>query len=324
LLPGTQEFFDQLSDLASSIKRQLEAMDRAMAGAAAREPRRGPVFVAISQDCNRERETLLRYLDNVGIDALPRLQYPLGGEAFREALAQDLAKAKLFVQLLGADAGWCPPDLPEGYTRHQAAAAKAAGLPVMQWRSTALSVEDIGEEGYRALITGATVTASTLQQFQDDVRKRIETPPPAPKRTDDGEIQDGARPHVIVFVHAEKSDQTVADRIRDELGTDYSVFALDPSASAASVQEAYGERLKACTALLLVYGAAGPNWIEKQMLQTIKTLGRNLPYGAVCLGPPPENPHVKFRVPRFRELDCRDPDGGWRTEPIREFMAQFG
>ncbi|MDF7775795.1 toll/interleukin-1 receptor domain-containing protein [Sphingomonas sp. AOB5] len=317
LVPDTGDFFDHLLDLAFSISKYLGQPEDD--GDTAPEEKFGPILLApTTDDLEEEREGVRRFFEQVGIEVLPRAEYPLGGDAFKSAFAEDLARCSHFVQLLGPRPGRRPPDLPEGYVAHQADTARAAGRPMLQWRNLALIPGEIQDAAHRQLLTAETVTASTLEQFKRDARKQITTPPPEPETAKAGK---DPKKHIIVFINAEKADEVAARQIKDELGSDYSVF-LPLYSAEGSNQKDYGEKLRQCDALLLLYGDAGPVWVESQMLHVVKTLRNDLPPGAICVGPPPENPQVNFSVPGFREVDCRD-GAVWRMEPIRELMTQF-
>lgn len=321
LKPDSDEFFHKIWDLAYAIGDQLELMAGGeVAKPPAEEPKLGPVLLCMpTDDLEDECNAVRRHLEQVGAKVLPEAEYPLGGEAFKQAFAEGLDQCTLVVQLLGPKVGRHPPDLKEGYTCHQADATLAAGRPIMQWRSLSLKVNEVGDPVYRDLLRRDTVTASTLEQFKTSVRQRL-TSPPAEIKADDKKA-DGGNAGIVVFVNAEKSDEPAAQRMKDALG-EYSVF-LPLFSADGSNQEDYREKLQGCDVMLLVYGEAGPIWVERQMLHAVKELRGALPHGGICFGPPPEKPHVNFSVPGFPEVDCRTEGGdGWRLEPIRELMAR--
>lgn len=316
IMPGTEAFAARIWDLTEAMVAQLQRMESDQAA-----PRPSPRAVLLAQtteDLDDERDAVWRYLQQFDIEMIRRTEYPRTGPEFRRAFASDLAQATLMVQLLGPHAGRHPPDLAEGYVRHQHEAARASGVPVMQWRSSALDAEAVADSAYRDILRGDTVTASTLEQFKRDLRARLEAPPAAPALTGTG-----ARAGRIVFVNAELSDADVARRMMDDLGDDYTVVIPLYDAQGSN-QKDYTEKLEACDVLLVVYGQSGPEWIDRTLLHVLKVRRSRLPFGAVCMGPPPDKPIVTVRSPLIRQLDCTGPAGDdWRLEPVKQLMAQL-
>jgi hypothetical protein len=108
----------------------------------------------------------------------------------------------------------------------------------------------------------------------------------------------------------------------DELGDDYVVLIPNYDAPGSN-QKDVRKKLASCDALLVVYGRATPGWIDDTMLHAVKVRRGRLPFGAICLGPPPHKPNVAFRVPGIRELDCTTAAGDdWRLDPVKELMAR--
>ena len=66
---------------------------------------------------------------------LPETDYPRDLASFRRAVASDLARSTLFVQLLSRVAGKKPAGSEVGYVALQHGCAAAAKLPILQWRS---------------------------------------------------------------------------------------------------------------------------------------------------------------------------------------------
>jgi hypothetical protein len=328
--PSSEAFQDLLLKLAASISRRLRQLSSDAAPApvpikaptraaipprTASQPGEAGVSVLLAQpteDLESECEAVRDYLTQFGIEVMPRAEYPLGGGAFQEAFAADLAKASHVIQLLGPRPGRRPPDLPEGYVVHQCEAARAAGKTLLQWRSVNWQIPDTADPAYQALLKGETVAASTLEEFKAEARRCVTAPPPAA-----GGV---AKKGFMVFINAERADRAAAERLRAEL-PEYSIFHPDYDADGSNQEEVIAQ-LRECRALLLLYGEAGLNWVNRQMLEAIKHRGDSLPGGAVCLGPPAEKRPLNFRVPDIVELNCRDGDN-WALEPIRRRLAEL-
>jgi len=320
--PDTREFANRIWDLASAIERQIRRMEEGEPVAATAAGGLESVLLAVTtDDLDDERESVRRHLEQFGISVLPTAEYPLGGAAFREAFAHDLGRSRLVVQLLGPRPGRRPPDLREGYGRHQRDAAEAAAVPVIQWRSSALDVVAIEDVDHRALLTGAEVIACTLEQFKQAVRDRLEAMrEPVATAAESAVAGPSSR---IVFVHAEKADAEVVRQVGDLLGAEHVV--LTPLyAAPGSNQKDFRKKLSLCDALLLLYGEAGPAWMDDIMLHAIKVRRQHMPAGAVCMGPPGGKPALSVRIPGFAQLDCTSAAGdGWRLEPIRDLVAKL-
>ena len=131
------QFHRRIHDVADQIRRQLGLLRTASAKVAPPAahadrtlpapagPQRTVLLAQVTEDLEVEREQVRRYLEQYDVAILPSGTYPQDGARFREAFESDLARADLFVQLLGGFVGRAPPDLPEGYTRAQFAAAAA-------------------------------------------------------------------------------------------------------------------------------------------------------------------------------------------------------
>ncbi|MEZ0244082.1 MAG: TIR domain-containing protein [Sphingomonas sp.] len=329
--PDSGAFQDLLFKLAASIAKYLKtdpAAAAAPAPAAAKaraEPRAKPakapkdtaparrvLLAQCSEDLDDEHAAVRSYLEQFDIEVLPRTEYPLGGEAFREAFAEDLAQASHFIQLLGPRPGRRPPDLPEGYVIHQADAALDAEKPILQWRGVNWQLSDRVDADYAGLLKRETVIASTLEEFKDEARRLVTAPPP-PKI-------DASKKGFVVYVNAELADRAVAEWLSSEF-PQYSIFLPDYDATGSN-QETSIANLRDCRALLLLYGEAGLAWVNGQMREALKHLGDDIPRGAVCMGPPTDKRPLNFSVPDIPPLDCRNGDQ-WMIEPIRQRLAEL-
>jgi hypothetical protein len=330
--PDSPEFGKLVVKLATSIANYLKTLPASTAApepkaaapkvepAAKAEPKvrskSAPaprvLLAQCSDDLDNEYEAVRAFLEQMQIEVLPGTEYPRGGEEFSDAFAQDLAKATHFVQLLGPRPGRRPRDLPKGYVIHQADAALASKKPVLQWRGINWPADDAIDEDYVQVLKRETVIASTLEEFKSEVREMVTAPP---------KVDSGRKKGFVVFVNAELADRGVAEWLRAELSSDYSVFHPKYDVEGSN-QDAAIEQLQDCRALLLLYGQAGMTWVNRQMLEAIKLRGDALPGGAVCMGPPTEKGPLNFSVPDIVELDCRNGDQ-WMIEPIRQRLAEL-
>ncbi len=268
------------------------------------------LLAQVADDLQPEREELQRYLQQFNIPVLPGHTYPGGGDAFRAAVAEDLSRSQLFVQLLGRFPGGAPRDLPEGYTAHQFEAARSAGIEIMQWRRPDLDVASANDLGHRALLGGPTVIADSFETFKADVRAR------AIRRTEPSR-NDAARPS-LVFINADAEDLPLARELKAEFQRHSIAVSLPaPGGSGEATRLDLEENLVECTALIVVYGQAEPVWVRGQLRLFNKLRARRSQPPrvlAVYAGPPASKPDLEFSLPDVVEIDSRD---GVRLEPIQ-------
>jgi hypothetical protein len=319
---GERDFYIKMTDLAGSIIKQLTALAEmhpisAVLGAvngSSSKTHIGPVLLAqASDDLEEDRDAVKRYLSQFNIEVLPAGDYPQGGAAFEEAFRQDLKRARLVVQLLSARAGRMPPDMPKGYARFQAEAAREAKVDLLQWRRSDVQPDKVTEAAHRELLTGPEVVASTLEQFKSEVLKRLE-----PKK----EVEE--KTEFLLFVNAEKADQAAGQRLRETLEGTCCVY-MPKNDGSGSIQATFNEALGDCDALLLLYGNAEPEWVERQMLHLRKArAGKPRIPGAICYGPPPDKPEINLSMPGFREVICRSPEGtDWAVDEVAALLPEF-
>ena len=120
---------------------------------------------------------------------LPETDYPRDLASFRRAVASDLARSTLFVQLLSRVAGKKPAGSEVGYVALQHACAAAAKVPILQWRSRDVDLMSSSSSSswswsHLQLLTGESVVASDLGEFIRLAVRRVDqlTAPPPPRR----------------------------------------------------------------------------------------------------------------------------------------------
>ena len=220
------------------------------------------------------------------------------------------------MQLLSASAGRAPPDLPEGYTQFQYAAAKAKGIDVVQWHRPDLAVERVVDEHHRELLRGQSVMAIGLEEFKAEVVRRARKPVASPAKN--------LRSSSLVFLDADKDDVEIAKLLQSEFTKHQFATALPTLAGAADeIRADLEENLLDCDALLLVYGQTSSIWVRSQLRLFNKLQGkRSQPPRVLALynGPPLEKAEVGFHLPDVREIDCRT---GVRLEPLNAIIEEL-
>jgi hypothetical protein len=269
----------------------------------------------VEDEADQIRSCLKQYEETITL--LPVMGYPQGGEAFKMAFGQDLAQAHLVIQLLGRRAGRLPPDLPEGYTRYQFEAARAGGIPIMQWRHPDLDVQAVADSVYRSLVAADTVVASGLEAFKRQILDWVRDSQRRPKR------QPQARA-ATVFINADTSDMNVAREVEREC-LRHALTTVLPivGASSEATRKDLEESLTDCDVLLFIYGETTPAWIRSQLRQfnKIRPQRQSDPkLLAIYNGPPREKPDIGVTFPNARVINCRD---GWNVALIRELIAEL-
>jgi nucleotide-binding universal stress UspA family protein len=337
--PQNMPYFDELTRLAANIAEELKKLRReseavgaapataatpaqgsaaaaeASAPAEAAAPDRPAVFLAeVTDDLDAESDSLRRTFEQAGLAVLPTTWYPREPEAYRQALDVDLAKAKVFVQLLSELPGKRPPGLPQGYVRLQHERAVAAGLPVVQWHRRDLDPAAVADPEHRAFLQGETVMVVGLEELK---REAIERAQAAPKPASPAPPTDA-----LVFVDAEAGDAELATAAADLLAA-HGLSCVLPlrSGSPAEVREDLEQNLMFCDALVVVWGTIGARWVRDQLLVWRKVgwkRERPLKFLALLEGPPADKEPLGLSVPNLDVLDGR---GGVDERTLAPLLA---
>jgi TIR domain len=264
------------------------------------------VMVAqVTEDLEAEREQLVSYLDQCQIPNLPTDFYPQGAADFKAAVAEDLRRSALFVQLLGATPGRRPRDLPEGYLAAQHQLAEEAGVKILQWRSPDLAAENVVDEAHRAFLFGEKVAAIGFESFKAQIRKLATEPPPPPKHEPTGDDFADAP----IFINADTMDQTFAEALFEKMRTQrVPVMLSQPYGDAKDVRQDLERSWRECGAVVLIYGSTKNFWVRNQILlyNKLKRERDRPPRKFKILNcPPAEKPPLGIALPEVDEIDCR-------------------
>jgi hypothetical protein len=306
--PDEKEYFGQIEDLARDIHKQLKAMaSRQLAGRPPPSLSAGnggadAVFLAeVTDDLEFRRLELKRYLEQRGALALPEKSFPLGRAEFEAALAADLAKSRLFVQLLGPTPGKMPPDVPEGYGWLQLDCALRRGLRVLQWRSSELGLDDIQWPRHRQLLELETVQASSLENFKSAVAAALAPPPTAaPSRWT------GDQP--LVFLNTEPRHREMAVKIRDAIRDRADLVEPLREGPAEAIRVDFEQNLIECDAMVMVY-TDNIDWARGQLRAFRRHRPqRERPVRAIPVidAPADPKPELNFTLPEMVLIDCRN------------------
>lgn len=291
-----QEYFQRANDLACQIAEEL----RKIRTGSSMMPEETVYLAEVTDDLEPRRAEVRRYLEQAGYRVLPACWLPRAPQAFVTAAAQDIAKARLFVQLLSGTVGVHGPDLPRGYSWAQLEEAQRLGKPILQWRAPDLDLLTVSDAEQRKLLQTPTVRAEGLEEFKRAVQNLLSAPSsPVPPPTNS-----------FVFIDSEASDEDLARQvcqIVSGLGLDYAepYRGADPT----RLREDIEENLRDCDAVLLLYGTTPVDWVHSHLRECRKIRAqRDRPLNVLALveGPPPEPKEpVRISLHGMKTLDCR-------------------
>lgn len=257
----------------------------------------GTVLLAQSTDeLENERINVRNFLEQQGVEVLPKSEYSQGGADFSSEYGADLENADLYVQLLGSSAGRHPPDLPEGYSAYQFRTADESPIPILLWRHPHCDIQALPEGPYKDILVSPFVVATGLERFKTDIMSALKEATKKPIVT--------TPPPSMVYIGADRADLPLAQQLQMALQEkDYSVMLPTFDGSAEEVRHDLEENLKESDTLVFVHGAASTTWLRSNLRRLHKLIAlRETPPSKVTvfLAPPDKNdagvtiPYVKF------------------------------
>ncbi len=298
--PAELEYYSRVNQLALEVADELRRI--AEGGASPPAVAQPTVFLAeVTDDIEPRREEVRRYLAQLGFEVLPAHDYPRGeARAFETAVAADLARSRLFVQLLSGVVGRKPAIAPKGFPVRQYELACAAGVPILQWRTREATPDTVEDADQQAILRLDTVRACGIEEFKQAVLEEARREPAAAR---------APRGELLLFVDSEEADRALAQRVGDYLLANGIGFAAALRAgSPEEIRKDLERSLEECDGLLLVYGAASPSWVRSRLRQCRKMVGQRAepPVAlAVVEGPPADKADVGIAIPGWQWINCR-------------------
>jgi hypothetical protein len=256
------------------------------------------IFLAeTTQALKPERDAVAAFLLDQGYDVYPTRFYSRDPLSFVRAMEVDLARAALFVQLLGEDCSIRTEELPHGYEGLQLERARSLGYSMLRWRHKDLVVGKIRDETHRLFLQELDVMTMDLEDFKGEIAralKRHEVRQELPHRN--GEMS--------VLVNASAQDLGVADEVGDDLqhmNIAFNILSGEPVLEAVLDAEEYD-------AVMVVYGECPQDWVQQRVnvLRRL-VLGRKgkAPRCAVYIGHPPldQKDRLRCSFPALRVTD---------------------
>lgn len=275
----SQELCDRIADLATHVRRSLEAL-KAEEKSAEREPAApaGPseapegLFVGFtaSRELRGERQRLVELLAERDIAVLdqPRLKTLGDADGFEQRVRSDLAGARLAVLLMGdVDGRW-------SLTTRQHALIQQAKMPLLSWRPPDLELDELDDvdedyDRYHAFAEAHFPEAvpGGIEDLADAIAAKLAELDAARQAAIDTGIfnfsdlrpYDETRPTVLVFSGNREGYRFVRHDLRptlgkvlDEKGWHY-ILPGEELDSPARLSRFYRENVEGCDAVILVH-----------------------------------------------------------------------
>jgi hypothetical protein len=324
----SEKYIDGLADVAYLIAKRLRAMNpRATTQArnASSVAGKTVLLAEVTDDLRRVRRQVREYLEQFDVNVRPQQDYPDAPLEFIEVFNADLAEADAFVQLLSEvrSAKW--PKFADDANRDsesqgqfQYDSAKRREIPVLQWRHPMADVSTVTHWDQR-LLSGPDVLVMGLQEFMKEIRKTLEKPVPEGTTLPVAGRQ-------LIFINAASSDEELTERLSKAFDNDpdlhvqTSLFKGSPDQILKDLED----NLKACAALLVVYGNSEPYWVRAQLrlYEKLKGLRTEAPrLKAILLGPPPPKSERDLgSAGGFKKMDCQH---GITVEQLHQIVAEL-
>lgn len=290
------EYYQILDDLANDLSYKIKSL-REQAIPTTSAFSHNIFLAAVSEDLDKQRNEVKRYLEQQGIRVLPDKEYSFAN--IQQYLEQDLSQCSLFVQLLSDKIG-------HGLAQFQYEHAKKAKLPILQWRDRALDVNTVSDITHRTFLLQSTVFASNLVKFQDKIINELKSIENTEKTAASTKTKD------LVFINAIPENMRLASQIAEFLTTQGidCVFPLHISnhTSPTDIQNNLNENLLSCDAVIVLYTDDTPlSWVTEQVQYCRRIQAKreqDLKIIAVCNNSFTNKPSLSVYMPNLRVFKC--------------------
>jgi hypothetical protein len=331
------DFVENLNDLARDIARELMRLKEASVAQAdavhtessehsatssngnGTNGKPAAVYLAdVTDDLIPRREKVKRYLEQAGLCVIPEAWHAEPVE-FEHVVESNLTNAKLVVQLLSPVAGRKVPGFEESHARFQFRRAQQMSVPILQWRSPDLNMEELKQETdpqHLQLLQESTVQAVSFEDFQRNVIKLV---------TQEPRQRAKARPiEGFVFVDAEDGARPVTSELCDFLADSEIEFILpDWCGTPEQVRLDLEENVLDCDGMVFVYDREDNDWIRRQMREVrrivVKHRDKTEKPKAVYEGPPVPKQQIGVNLRGMTTVECH---AGLDADELAQFLEQ--
>ena len=273
----------------------------------AKQPRRTVFLAEVTDDLDEKRNEVIEYLDQAKLDVVPVAAYPTSQAECQTAIESHVSQSAVFAQLLGPLPGkkLTGADNPKTVACLQFDCAKAAGLPVVQWRNDIPDVNAIQDADHRELLTGTDVWETPFEAFKQEI-VRLATPMPDQSTPQRKASASTGLP--FVFVNTGVEDLELAEELAAILSglgcfTAYQVGNGNPKES----RKMQRRNLLDCDVVIYLYGRIAVSWVQEQLRLLHKAITRRkkpLDGVAICKAPPGGQAPIGMSFPHMTTIDC--------------------
>ncbi|MEM6891104.1 MAG: toll/interleukin-1 receptor domain-containing protein [Pseudomonadota bacterium] len=311
-----QPYMTALTEFCAQLRARLVDLKKDAGGPAPKsaQPPKPEATVLLCQttdDLEYERGQVRSALHQFNIRVLPEMEYPQGGQEFREAYEADLAEADMVVQLMGRAGGRMPADMPDGYLRYQCDAAIHAGKTLIAWRHPEVEPSEIDNPIHRAQLQRSEVIACGLESLKTLIVTSIEE-----QKQPAREVRSS-----LIFIGADRTDMPLAEELLQALSARGLPVAVPIyEGTPEEIQEDLKENLIDSDSVIFVHGAAPTKWVRSFMRRLSRSLAdRSEPPDCTAMvkAPPPKSEGINFAFPNLQVIDCTD---GFDVDRIMSHM----
>ena len=293
---------DQIKDALLSLRSTQP--DSTPDKSRSQDPRGTVLLAQTTDDLELEREQVKGFLLQNGFSIAPSLDYPQGGDAFKEAFTRDLEQADLFVQLVGATSGRKPPDLPEGYLVAQYKLARLSGIDMHIWAHPEIDRSRITDSEHASILDSADTQLTGLERFKSGLLDYLE------QRERSASAVEKPKTNSLVYLGADRSDLSVVQEVEAYL-TGHKVPVVTPTfdGSAEEIRQDLEENLLDSDTLIFVHGSAPTTWIRGNLRRLHRLMAeRSTPPRSVVVlkAPPPNKGDVGISLPYVKWIDVSE------------------
>ena len=267
------------------------------------------IFLAeVSDDLEIRRDEIKRYLEDYGYDVYPKHYLPLDGTQYKNGAKTIMKECELFVQILSHIKGRTPHDLLEGYREAQFNIALELNVPIMQWHSKSLVIDEIEDESHQKLLSSSFVQTIPLVDFKKAVVSKMSQLLVEVKKQEK-RLNSFCTELPFIFINATKEDRSIAQTLHSELRDVCIVAQPLYQGSASEIREDLEDNILECHYYILVYSQASVGWVRKQLMQYRKyDRQRKERIRAILIyeGPPKEKEEIGISFPFISVINGRE------------------
>ena len=258
------------------------------------------IFLAeVSDDLELQRIKTKNYLEDYGYDVYPKEYLPLDGNQYKDTVKNIMKECKLFIQILSHLKGRTPPNLLEGYREAQFNIAIELKIPIMQWHSKTLVIDEIEDLSHKKLLSTSFIQTIPLVDFNKAIVTKMSKILEEEKKKEKT-LNSFCTELPFIFINATVEDRSIAQSLHKELKNVCIVAQPLYQGSASEIREDLEDNILECNYYVLVYSKATVGWVRRQLMQYRKyDRQRKESINAILIyeGPPEDKEEVGITFP---------------------------